>query len=214
MLLDLFRRGSQKPSSPEPGAASRVARRSSGLGEFTKLIAGRENLTLLDLGPTSPQNIQKITELGHKIYSEDVLLSSFGPEYAKRNEDGTSTVDVDEFLIKNLKYHPEQFDAVLLWDIPDYLPEVLVKPLVERLAMMMKPGAVVLGFFHTKDAGPDAAFYRYHIAGPDTLDLQAGPRFRLQRIFNNRHIENLFREFGNIKFFLARDNVREVLVIR
>jgi hypothetical protein len=38
--------------------------------------------------------------------------------------------------------------------------------------------------------------------------------FQLQRVFNNRHIENLFRDFASIKFFLARDNIREVLVVR
>jgi hypothetical protein len=38
--------------------------------------------------------------------------------------------------------------------------------------------------------------------------------FPLQRVFNNRNIENLFRDFASIKFFLARDNVREVLVVR
>jgi hypothetical protein len=38
--------------------------------------------------------------------------------------------------------------------------------------------------------------------------------FTLQRVFNNRHIENLFRDFASIKFFLSRDNVREVLVVR
>jgi len=55
-------------------------------------------------------------------------------------------------------------------------------------------------------------------------DIRKGPtgalhtaidrRFRLQRVFNNRHIENLFRDFGSIKFFLTRDNIREVLVVR
>jgi hypothetical protein len=38
--------------------------------------------------------------------------------------------------------------------------------------------------------------------------------FTLQRVFNNRHIENLFRDFASIKFFLSRDNIREVLVVR
>jgi hypothetical protein len=38
--------------------------------------------------------------------------------------------------------------------------------------------------------------------------------FQLQRVFNNRHIENLFHDFASIKFFLARDNIREVLVVR
>jgi hypothetical protein len=41
-----------------------------------------------------------------------------------------------------------------------------------------------------------------------------GSAFRLQRVFNNRHIENLFRDFASIKFFLSRDNIREVLVVR
>jgi hypothetical protein len=41
-----------------------------------------------------------------------------------------------------------------------------------------------------------------------------GAGFRLQRVFNNRHIETLFRDFASIKFFLTRDNIREVLVIR
>jgi hypothetical protein len=214
MVFDFLRRSPQKSSLPEPSATARVARRSTGMAEFSKVIAGRDGLTILDLGPTSPQNIRTITELGHKVYNEDVLLSSFLPEYARRNEDGSSGIDVETFLTQNLKYQPQHFDAVLCWDIPDYLPEELVKPTVERLAVFIKPGGVLLGFFHTKDAGPDAAYYRYHIAGTDTLDLQAGPRFRLQRIFNNRHIENLFREFANIKFFLARDNVREVLVTR
>ena len=36
----------------------------------------------------------------------------------------------------------------------------------------------------------------------------------LQRVFNNRHIETLFRDFASIKFFLSRDNIREVLVVR
>ena len=38
--------------------------------------------------------------------------------------------------------------------------------------------------------------------------------FQLQRVFNNRHIENLFHDFASIKFFLARDNIREMLVVR
>jgi hypothetical protein len=92
---------------------------------------------------------------------------------------------------------------------------------------------MLLAFFHTKDAGPDSPCYRFHIVGKDVLEMQRivmrrearrGPTgaihtaitdsFRLQRVFNNRHIETLFRDFASIKFFLARDNVREVLVVR
>jgi len=111
------------------------------------------------------------------------------------------------------------------------MEEALVKPVIARIWSIMRPGGLVLGFFHTKDAGVDAPCYRYHIAGADVLELQPltvaapsehgsrahnvrVPAYRLQRVFNNRHIENLFRDFSSIKFFLARDNVREVLVVR
>ncbi len=192
----------------------RAARHSSGLGEFTRIIAGQENLCILDLGSTSPQNIAHLTGLGHRVYNEDVLTSSLDPQFVCRKEDGTTSVNLEGFLRDNLSYKGQQFDAVLCWDIPDYLHESLVKAMIERLASVLKPGGVLLAFFHTKDAGPDAPYFRYHIAGKDSLDLQRGPQFRLQRVFNNRHIENLFHDFSNIKFFLARDNVREVLAVR
>ena len=107
------------------------------------------------------------------------------------------------------------------------MDESLVKPVVGRLWTSMKPGAMLLAFFHTRDAGADAPCHRYHIINNETLEMHpiatnpavgrgSGVRatFRLQRVFNNRHIENLFRDFSSIKFFLARDNVREVLVVR
>jgi hypothetical protein len=122
---------------------------------------------------------------------------------------------------------------VLCWNLADYLDETLVKPVVARLWSLTKPEGMLLAFFHTREAGPDAPCYRYHIVGNDTLEVQhiqsrrdvrKGPTgavhsaldksFRLQRVFNNRHIENLFRDFASIKFFLTRDNVREVLVVR
>jgi hypothetical protein len=189
-------------------------RRSSGLGELTRLLKDAEGLAILDLGPTSPANITHFTELGHRVYNEDVLLASQNPEYKVKNENAGLDFEVDRFFKENLVFPNVKFDAVLCWDIPDYLAEPLVKPMVERIASVMNPKGYLLAFFHTKDAGPDAPYYRYHISGADNLRLQRGPQFRLQRVFNNRHIENLFRDYASLKFFLARDNVREVLVVR
>jgi SAM-dependent methyltransferase len=210
MVFNFFKRGGGAVAESSP----KIARRSSALGEFTKVIAGRQELTVLDLGPTSPQNIRHLTGLGHRIYNEDVLTSSLDTAFIGKSDDGKPTVDVASFLKDNFKYSPQQFDAVLCWDVADYLPEALVKPFIEKLTLIIKPGGALLAFFHTKDAGPDAPYYRYYIAGPDTLGLQRGPQFRLQRVFNNRHIENLFQDFSSRKFFLSRDNIREVLLVR
>ena len=192
----------------------RVSRRSSGLNEFTRALAGQQELRILDLGITSPINIARFTELGHKMYTEDVLSASGDHSLVIATENGKPMYDVPRFLAENLVFERELFDAVLCWDIPDYMPEAFVKPMVERFHSIMKPGGILLAYFHTRDAGPDAPCYRYHVVGPDTLELHPGARFRLQRVFNNRHIENLFRDFASLKFFLARDNVREVLVVR
>lgn len=222
-LFKLFRGdGGEHNADARAHSAARISRRSSGLSELTRSLAGREGLCVLDLGATSATNISRLTGLGHKLYTEDVLLSSYNSSLVIASDDKkTTTIDVARFLSENLAYRGQIFDAVLAWDVPDYLPEPLVKPVVERLCSVMKPNGVLLAFFHTRDAGPDAPYYRYHITGNDMLDLQptssgqkGAPLFRLQRVFNNRHIENLFREFASLKFFLARDNVREVLVVR
>ena len=213
---------------PAPGV-QRLTRRSSGLRELARMLQSEEPQCVLDLGSTSAANIRYLTERGHKIYSEDLLEASTDPELVTKDEDGQRILDYKNFFSENLAYSNAQFDLVLCWNLADYLDESLVKPVVARLWSVMKPGAVLLAFFHTREAGPDAPCYRYHIVSPDILEMQhvraqrdlrkgptgAGERsFRLQRVFNNRHIENLFRDFTSIKFFLTRDNVREVLVVR
>lgn len=188
-------------------------RNSNGLQALTAEWAEREGLSVLDLGRTSHANVNFIAGYGHRVLNEDLLRITTAQAYRRTGENGEE-IDLDRFLEDNLCYRPGSIDAVLLWDLADYLPEPLVKPLVARIADAMKPGGTLLAYFHTKDAGPDSPFCRYEIGGPATLLLRRGENHSLQRIFNNRHIENLFREFRSIKFFLARDNLREVLVTR
>jgi SAM-dependent methyltransferase len=225
-----FFRGSSTTSeqSPRQSSAAKLTRRSSGMGEISRTLPAQEGLCVLDLGATSPNNIRYFTDRGHKPYSEDVLLSSIDSSLIIKDEQGNAAVDERRFLAENLVYPAALFDVIFCWNLPDYLDESLVKPVVARLWSILKPGGLLLAFFHTKDAGPDAPCYRYHILNNDMLEMQhivahtavgRGPaggktNFRLQRVFNNRHIENLFRDFASIKFFLARDNVREVMVVR
>lgn len=234
-FMKLFR-GSVEPGTGVKSAqvmTQKLTRRSSGLAELARLLQSEEPLCILDVGSTSAANIRYLTERGHKIYSEDLLDASTDPALVTKDERGQRVLDDKKFLTENLLYSNAQFNVVLCWNLADYLDESLVKPVVARLWSITKPEGMLLAFFHTRDAGPDAPCYRYHIVGNDMLemqhvearrDLRKGPTgavhsaieksFRLQRVFNNRHIENLFRDFASIKFFLTRDNVREVLVVR
>jgi Methyltransferase domain len=202
------------PRVAAPKSEPHATRHSSGLAEFMRRIAGEEKVCILDLGQTSHINIPYFTQRGARIYNEDILRALQEKSYMVRGEDGVQRLDVAAFFQENFDYPENHFDAILGWDIADYLPESVVKPLVERIHRMLKPSGGMLGYFHTKDAGPDSPYYRYHILQSDTVELAPGPNFRLQRVFTNRHIENLFTGFSSVKFFLGRDNVREVLVIR
>ena len=226
-VMKLFRGGSTAQNSASASTAQKLTRRSSGMSELARSLGVQEGLCILDLGPTSPSNIRYFTERGHKSYSEDLLLASLDPALVIQDEKGNRILDERRFLSENLVYPGSHFDVVFCWNLADYMDESLVKPVVGRLWTSMKPGAMLLAFFHTRDAGADAPCHRYHIINNEILEMHpiaANPEsgrgsgvrttFRLQRVFNNRHIENLFRDFSSIKFFLARDNVREVLVIR
>ena len=214
-----FRGAENSQPKREEGAQSapRTTRHCIGLADFMSNLAGGNDdarLRVLDLGPTSPTNIRLLTELGIGISNEDILRESLDDAYLAKQEDGSMQIDPAKFFAENLGYPAEHFDAILFWDVADYLPETLVKPLVDRLQLILKPKGHLLAFFHTKDAGMESLYSRHHIIKKDTLEMEPIQGFRLQRIFNNRHIENLFKDFASRKFFLGRDNIREVLMVR
>jgi SAM-dependent methyltransferase len=219
-VMRFFRSSSSQAS--EPTAPQKRSRRSSGMAEISRLLNSDTPLCVLDLGSTSANNIRFLTAKGHKNYSEDLLQASLDPDIHVKNPAGESVPDDKKFLEENLTYQNGLFDVVLCWNLPDYMEESLVKPTIDRLWSVMKPGGLLLVFFHTRDAGPDAPCYRFHITGTDMLEMQevqlaakgGKQNPRLQRVFNNRNIENLFRDFASIKFFLARDAIREVLLVR
>jgi SAM-dependent methyltransferase len=224
--MRFFRSG--PPAAPsESKTQERLNRRSSAMAELARIFKSEDPLCVLDIGATSASNIRFFTERGHRIYSQDLLAASTDPSLAIHDDQGRTTLNEKKFLEENLSYPNAQFDLVFCWNLADYMDESLVKPVVARLWSMMKPGGMLLAFFHTREAGPDAPYYRYHITGSDVLEMHAlnakgehrkhgnaPTAFTLQRVFNNRHIENLFRDFASIKFFLSRDNIREVLVVR
>src|SRR5262249_771407 len=191
----------------EPKTPQRLTRRSSAMAELARVFKSEDTLCVLDIGATSASNIRFFTERGHRIYSQDLLQPSTHPPLPIPHHQRKTVLDSKKFLADNLSYPNAKFDLVFCWNLADYMDEGLVKPMVARLWSVMKPGAMLLAFFHTREAGPDAPYYRYHITGTDVLEMHAlnlkgdhrkpHSTFTLQRVFNNRHIENLFRDFAS-----------------
>src|SRR3979490_1447505 len=193
-VMRFFRGSSVQPSAP--AVQQKRSRRSSGMAEISRLLNSEDPLCVLDLGSTSANNIRFLTAKGHKNYSEDLLQASLDPAIPVKNDEGNIVADDKKFLDEKLSSSNGLFDVVLCWNLPDYMEESLVKPTIDRLWSVMKPGGLLLVFFHTRDAGPDAPCYRFHITGTDMLAKQEvrlpirirHPRRAQPRVFNNRNI--------------------------
>src|SRR5947209_2258344 len=131
-------------------------------------------MSVLNLGPTSPGNIAYFTNLGHGIYSEDIITAAAEPEYRINTEEGPR-FDATRFLAENLIPSRRLFDVAIAWDVFDYVDDSLLAPLAHRIHELLRPGGYLLAFFHAKTNDAPPPYYRYHITGPGTLDLQPGP---------------------------------------
>ena len=178
-------------------------------------MQGQEGLAVLDLAGITQANVGFVTALGHRLYSEDFLRSfsvSFGDAATEGGQ--LDPRSIDAFFRENLAFPDHFFDAVFVWDILEFLPQPLLKATVDRLFHIVKPGSYLLAFFHAEEKATEVLSYSYRIADSATLLLASRGTRRPSQLFNNRGIEKLFERFQSVKFFLARDHLREVIVAR
>jgi hypothetical protein len=203
------------------GTASneRVSRHSSGWGQLLARMRGEDSLRVLDIGPTSSTNINFITALGHSIYLANLVEDAAKREWIVSQDDGSpGRFDVERFLKTHLDFSGRGFDVVLFWDTADYLPEELLAPVLDRIYEVMAPGGQMLAMFHSAAATsaptPKADFCRYHLTDSTNVDVQRAGEYPLLNTYTNRRIEKLLASFKSFHFFLGKDNVREVVVLR
>jgi cyclopropane fatty-acyl-phospholipid synthase-like methyltransferase len=193
------------------------------LKEFLWNLDGLGRGTLLDLGPAWQTTLSFFIERGFRVSSEDFLRGwkAFLTEEEKRlREDSEAREKMDmtangravRFLAENLQYPRASFDAVLLWDLLDYLEPALVKQMVPNLTELLRPGGVILAMFHSKK--PEG-FQRYRVADSNTLQvISTAVVCPAQKVYQNREIQDLFSRFRTMKSFVGRDQLRETLFIK
>jgi hypothetical protein len=193
----------------EPVVSTRPSR---GLEEFFTHIRDTTGLTILDLAGANQQNVSFITGLGHRLYSENflqTLTDTFGLE---NTSDQSNPGQIEYFLKQTLNYSDAYFDGVLIWDLLEYLNPVLLGAVVERLHKIVRGKSYMLAFFHADDKLESVPYYTFRIQQVKTLEVtQRGMRKPVQ-LHNNRSVEKLFGKFESVKFFLTREQLREVIV--
>ena len=188
---------------------------SHGLVQFTSSIRDQSGLSILDLGEFCQPNVTFVTKLGHRLYSEDILRTLDSVASEDDPPGGPSQHNrIEEFFQQTFDFSEEFFHGALIWDKLQFLSRPLLLGTVDRLFEVLRPGAYLLAYFQTTEQIQDVPVYSYRIAEEGTLNLVPRGQRRLVQVFNNRAIERLFSRFEAVKFFLTRDNLREVVVKR
>src|SRR5713101_993235 len=209
------------PRAPEKHEATRV---SNGLKEFLWNLDGLGRGTLLDLGPAWQTTLSFFIERGFRVSSEDILREwkDFLVEeenklraaagHLPESVDATPAGRATRFLAENLHYPNATFDAILLWDLLDYLEPALAKQMITTLTDLLRAGGVVFAMFHSKK--PEG-FRRYRVADSNTLQVISSSLLcPAQKVYQNREIQDLFGRYRTMKSFIGRDQLRESLFIK
>lgn len=189
-------------------------RQSRGLEQFFFNIRDVTALSILDLGGAVQENIEFITNLGHRVTTQALLQTldqTFGRDAV--NEQSSPAL-IDSFLKQNLDFPEETFDGVLLWDTLQYMSPALLAATVSELYRITRPRSYMLGFFNADDKSLESPDCRFRITGNKSLSLTLRGKRKQAQPFNNRNLEKLFGKFDSVKFFLTREHLRELIVRR
>ncbi len=206
--------GKSARSNPHPEKV--YSRPSHGLEQFFSSIIDLRGFPILDLAGASQANISFITDLGYRLSSDDTIRSleaafGSGPDFLENQKDPAR---IQQFMSSTLDFPESHFCGALVWDALQFLTPPLLQDTVDQLHSILMPGASMLAIFHANERNPLVPVYSYRIADQKNILLTTRGESREAQFVNNRGIEKLFQKFHSIKFFLARDMLREVIVRR
>jgi hypothetical protein len=178
---------------------------SNALELFMKHLDQQPQSRLLDVGPVCQENIRFFAGRVWKYYVCDMFIRL--DRYIRKGEPAYQ-------IWKELDYHPESFDGILVWELADRLDEQDVNRLVTLCHSMLKPGgmAVVMVMGDQVASSETRSFvmgqnYRVYLRPQPHLDLPLRGR-------QNRDVLSMMSPFIPAKSFICRPGFMEFLFQR
>jgi Methyltransferase domain len=207
---DLLRLGPRRPDPPpaaaggDPDVEGYV---SKGFARLLAALTGREAPVIVDLGPVVGSNVAFYGErLGCKLYVEDLFTD------LDRHARAGQLDELATSFASRLRQPDASVDAILCWDLFDYLPRPAAQAIARETVRSLKPGGLVFGFFGTL-ALETAQYTRFVIVDDGRLRhrITAAPPTKRQ-VFQNRDIQKMFDPMVVSDSFLLKTNTREILL--
>ena len=162
---------------------------------------------LLDLGPVAGQNVTFFGEqLGCMMFVEDL----FGDIDRHVTLDEASALP--EFFASRLPQPDNSVDAILAWDVFDYIEPTAARALAEQLRRVLRPSGLLLAIFGPPPDGGESVYTKRIIVDERTLQHRSYPAARAREFsLLNRDILRLFAPLKVVEQFQLKSSVREVL---
>jgi len=116
-------------------------------------------------------------------------------------------------LPTHFDYADETFEAIVAWDICNFYSPAAMRLLASEARRILKPGGLLLGYFHARRPdGPDTP-RRYRILDETHVacDEQPGPPLQRQ-VYQNRDIEKMFTGLSIVELYFLKNATREILM--
>jgi SAM-dependent methyltransferase len=186
--------------------AAKTVSASKVLASFLSLLFARPAAEVVDLGPVIGSNVTFLGErVGCKIHVED-LYADIDHHIKEDKFD-----QLPKFLSGRFSMTDASIDAVLSWDIFDYLAPMAASALAQEMVRILRPGGVLLAFFGAS-ASSDPRYIKYFIEDEAHLGHRFYPSACGRRwVLQNRDINIMFAGLEVWDSVLLKSGVREIL---
>jgi SAM-dependent methyltransferase len=176
------------------------------LASFLSLLFARPAAEVVDLGPVTGSNVTFLGErVGCKIHVEDLCADI--DHHIKQDKFD----QLPKFLSGRLSMTDASIDAVLSWNIFDYLAPLAASALAQEIVRILRPGGVLLAFFGAS-ASDDPRYIKYFIEDEAHLRHRFYPSAGGRRwVLQNRDISIMFAGLEVRDSVLLKSGVREIL---
>jgi len=178
---------------------------SNALKLFIEHLDQRPQSRLLDIGPVCQENIRFFARRVWKHYICDMFI---------RLDRNIRKGDPVYHIWKELDYHPESFDGILMWELADRLDEQDVNRLVNLCHSMLKPGGMAMVMV-MGDQVASSETKSFVVGQNHRIYLRPQPHLELPlRGRQNRDVLSMMAPFIPAKSFICRPGFMEFLFRR
>jgi hypothetical protein len=187
-----------------------VLHRSESLKALVDSLSPEARHSVLDLGPPLAGNIKFLSALSCRVRIADLHRSLSAESLESRQPEAMGAL-LERLLPLDAD---ERFDAMLAWDVLDYLRPDQVTTLMARLGPALRPEALVFVMVSTRREMP-ARPARHRIVDRETL-LSEGPATPVRPCpqYTELDLARMLPGFSVRRSYLLRNGIQEYLLAR